>query len=74
MVNTGKLLVIIGIIVIIIGLIFWFGNNKFGWFGNLPGDIRVEKKNYSFYAPITTMLLISGALSFLIWIVGKILK
>lgn len=74
MANTGKLLVIIGIIVIIIGLLCWFGNNKFGWFGNLPGDIRVEKKNYSFYAPITTMLLLSGMLSFMIWVVSKILK
>jgi hypothetical protein len=74
MANTGKLLVIVGIIVVIIGLIIWFGGNKFGWFGNLPGDIRLEKKNYSFYAPLTTMLLISGALSFLIWVVGKFLK
>ena len=74
MANTGKLLVIVGIIVVIVGLIIWFGSYKFGWFGNLPGDIRVEKKNYSFYAPLTTMLLISGVLSFLIWLVGKILK
>jgi len=74
MANTGKLLVIVGIIVIIIGLIIWFGSNKFGWFGNLPGDIRVEKKNYSFYIPLTTMLLISVVLSVIIWIVGKILK
>jgi hypothetical protein len=74
MANTGKVLVIVGIIVVIIGLIIWFGHNKLGWFGNLPGDIRVEKKNYAFYAPLTSMLLISGVLSFLIWIVGKIVK
>lgn len=74
MANTGKLLVIVGIIVVIIGLILWLGSNKCGWFGNLPGDIRIEKKNYSLYVPLTTMLLISIIASIVIWVIGKIIK
>jgi hypothetical protein len=72
--NTGKIIVIIGLIIIIIGLILWLGISKFSWFGHLPGDVRIEKKNFSFYFPITTMIIISVVLSLIFWIVGKILK
>jgi len=74
MAGMGKYLVIAGIILIIIGVVIWVGANKFGWFGNLPGDIKVEKKNFSFYAPLTTMLLISAVLSFVLWLLGKMFK
>ena len=70
--QTGKLLIIIGVIVIIIGLIFFFLGNKFHWFGNLPGDIKIKKENYVFYAPITSMILISAVISFLFWLFSKI--
>lgn len=67
----GKTIVIIGIVVVVIGLIVWLAGDKFGWFGQLPGDIRVEKKNVRFYAPITSMLLISILLSLLMWVFRK---
>ena len=43
-IDSTKLLIISGIILIIAGIVIWIGSNKFGWFGNLPGDIKVEKK------------------------------
>ncbi len=70
--NTGKLIVIIGVMLVIVGLILWFFSSKFGWFGNLPGDIKVKKENFSFYFPITTMILISIIVSIIIWVIKKI--
>lgn len=64
----GKYIVIIGVIVIVIGLLVWFAGDKLNWFGNLPGDIKVEKKNVRVFFPITTMLLLSALLSLLLWV------
>ena len=70
--SFGKLIIIIGIILIIAGLIIYFSGNKLHWFGNLPGDIKVEKQNVKFYFPITTMILLSIILSIILWIIRKL--
>jgi hypothetical protein len=71
--ETGKFLVIIGIIIIIIGLALWWGNKVpwFNWFGNLPGDIKIEKENFKLYFPITTMILLSVVLTIIVWLIRK---
>lgn len=69
--NLGKSIVVIGIILIVVGLILWFAGNKFSWFGNLPGDIRVKRENFNFYMPITTMILVSIVLSVILWLIRK---
>ena len=70
--QLGKILIIAGVILVIAGLTVYFAGNKFGWFGHLPGDIRIEKENIRIYFPITTMLLLSIAVSVVIWLVKKI--
>jgi len=70
--NLGKILVIAGIILIIAGLIFWFAGDRLGWIGHLPGDIRIEKENFKFYFPISTMIIISVLLTLILWIIRKI--
>ena len=72
--NTGKLIFLAGITIAIIGLIVWLFGNKFNWFGNLPGDIKIKKENFSFYAPIVSMLLISIFLSLVLWLFRKFLN
>ncbi|GGG05425.1 DUF2905 domain-containing protein [Pontibacter amylolyticus] len=64
----GKYIVIIGIAIVVIGLIVWLAGDKLGWFGNLPGDIRVEREDFKFYMPITSMILVSILLSLLLWV------
>lgn len=59
---------IIGIAIVVIGLVFWLAGDKLGWFGNLPGDIRVERENFKFFMPITSMILVSILLSLLLWV------
>lgn len=71
--STGKYVILIGLIVIVIGAIIYFFNDKLHWLGRLPGDIRVEKENFRFFFPITTMIVLSAILNLAIWLVKKLL-
>ncbi len=68
----GKIIIIIGVIIVIIGLVIHFTNFNLNWFGRLPGDVRIEKGNSGFYFPITTMIIVSGVISGVLWIIRKI--
>ena len=70
--DTGKYIVLIGLAVIIIGGIIYFFHDKLHWIGRLPGDIRVEKENFRFYFPITTMILLSLLVTLLVNIVKRL--
>ncbi len=67
----GKTIVVLGVILVLVGLVIWLAGDKFSWFGHLPGDIRVERNNMRFYAPITSMILLSILLSLLLWLFRK---
>jgi hypothetical protein len=71
--NTGKYLVIIGLGIIAVGLAVYFLHDKLHWIGRLPGDIRVERDNFRFYFPLTTMVLFSVLLTLLINLIKKFL-
>jgi len=58
----GKSLIIIGILLVVIGIFFSMGG-KVPWFGKLPGDIIMHRKNFTFYFPLTTCVLVSVVLS-----------
>ncbi|NDK56575.1 DUF2905 domain-containing protein [Pontibacter fetidus] len=68
---AGKYIAIVGVILLVLGLVIWSAGDKLNWFGNLPGDIKVEKKNVRVYFPITTMLLLSALFSLLLWLFRK---
>ncbi|MEX0967491.1 MAG: DUF2905 domain-containing protein [Bacteroidia bacterium] len=67
----GKYLFIIGAVIMMIGAILWLLDDHFGWFGNLPGDVKIERENVKIYFPWVTMLLISIVLSLLLWLIQK---
>ena len=69
--QTGKWIIIAGILIIVIGIVIYFFHDKLNWLGKLPGDIRIEKENFRFYFPITTMIIISVVLTLLINIFKK---
>ena len=69
--NTGKYIIMAGVLVILAGVLVYFFHDKLNWIGRLPGDIRVEKENLKFYFPITTMILLSLLVSGVIIIVKK---
>lgn len=66
----GKILIFFGIIMIVVGGLFMFGS-KIPFIGRVPGDIAIQKKNFSFYFPITSSIIISIILSFLMWLLSK---
>jgi hypothetical protein len=67
--QVGKLLILIGAGILIIGVVIYFFGGSLKWLGHLPGDIRIEKKNFSFYFPLTTLILLNVIvfLLFRIW-------
>lgn len=67
----GKWLVIAGVVVVIIGLVLWLGGDKLNWLGRLPGDIRIERENFKFYFPITTLVIINLLIWLIWWLVRK---
>lgn len=71
--NTGKYVIIAGAGIVVIGVLIYFLHDKLHWIGRLPGDIRVEKENFRFYFPITTMILASLLLTLLFNLIKKFL-
>ncbi len=60
-----KILIITGIAILVLGLLWpWLGKLPLG---RLPGDILVERENFRFYFPLTTLILISLVVSLLLW-------
>lgn len=70
--QTGKYIIIAGIAIVVIGIIIYFFSDKLNWIGRLPGDIRVEKENFKFYFPITTMILFSVLLTIIMQIIKRL--
>ncbi|MBX0290409.1 DUF2905 domain-containing protein [Hymenobacter sp. HSC-4F20] len=70
--QLGKTIVILGLVLVTLGAFVWLGGGSLlGWFGRLPGDIRVERPGFRFYAPIVSMLLVSLLLSLIMWLVRR---
>jgi len=71
--ETGKWIIGIGVIIILVGIIIYFFHDKLNWIGRLPGDIRIERENFRFYFPIVTMILFSLLGTLIIWLIRKFL-
>ena len=69
--QMGKILIIIGIVIVIIGLILYFFD-KIPFIGKLPGDIIIKKKDFTFYFPIMTSILLSVILTLILFLINKI--
>ena len=66
----GKLLVIIGLVLVAAGLL-WPYLTRLG-LGRLPGDIAIQGEHGGFYFPIVTCIVISVVLSLIFWLAGKL--
>lgn len=63
----GKMLIVLGCIIIVIGVILLFAH-KIPFIGRLPGDIYVKRDNFTFYFPLTTSIIISIILTLIFWL------
>ena len=66
---AGPAIILAGLAIIVIGLLVWWGG--FGWFGHLPGDIRIERETVRIYIPLVSMLLISIVLTLLLNLIRR---
>jgi hypothetical protein len=62
----GRWLIVLGVILVIAGLL-WPWLTKLG-LGHLPGDIRIERKGFVFYFPLTSGLIVSVVITLILWI------
>ena len=65
--EMGKLLVVVGLVLVAVGVLLWSGLGR-GWLGRLPGDIHYTRGNFSFYFPVVTCLVLSVVLTLLLWL------
>jgi hypothetical protein len=63
---TGKLLILAGVVLVLIGLAVVYAPGLLGWFGKLPGDINLTRGNSRIFIPITSMIVVSIVLTVLI--------
>ncbi|MPR35780.1 DUF2905 domain-containing protein [Salmonirosea aquatica] len=70
--TTGRYLILIGLAVVLLGIIVYFLHDKLHWIGRLPGDVRIERENFRFYFPITTLILFSILLNVIIVLIRKL--
>ena len=68
----GKYIIFAGAIIMVIGILVYFFYDKLYWIGRLPGDIRIEKEHFSFYLPITTMIIFGLIITLLIRLFKKV--
>ena len=64
--SLGKLLLLFGIVLVVLGVILTVGL-KIPWLGHLPGDIHIERERFTFYFPLTTCLLLSLILTLVLY-------
>ena len=64
--SLAKWLITIGVVLVALGVL-WPLLAKLG-LGHLPGDIRVERKGFTFYFPLTTSIVVSIVISVILWI------
>jgi len=75
----GKMLIFLGASIAALGLLVILaqksgGNGWFGWFGNLPLDIRIEKENFRLYFPLGSSVVLSIILSLVIGFINKLFR
>lgn len=64
--GTGRVLILAGVFILLLGILVYFFHDRLNWIGNLPGDIKIERPGFRLYIPITTMILFSILISLII--------
>ncbi|HET7876642.1 MAG TPA: DUF2905 domain-containing protein [Methylomirabilota bacterium] len=67
--DIGKLLVVFGLLIAGVGLVLVLAG-RIPWVGRLPGDIYIQRGNWTFYFPLATSLLLSVVLTVIFWLIA----
>jgi hypothetical protein len=68
--DVGKILVAFGLLIALAGVVLLLVG-RVPWIGRLPGDIYIQRGNFTFYFPLATSLLLSVVLTLLLYVVGR---
>ncbi len=63
LIALGLLIALAGVVVLLVG--------RVSWIGRLPGDIHVQRGNFTFYFPLATSLLLSVVLTLVFYLLGR---
>jgi hypothetical protein len=74
MTNLGKILVVFGVFLVVIGGILLLAGRHFPFLGKLPGDIHVKGERFEFYFPVTTCLIVSLLLTLVAVILFRVVR
>jgi hypothetical protein len=69
--SAGLLVIALGVGAVLLGVLLWTG--ALGWFGRLPGDVRIEGESTRVYVPLVSMLVVSLVLSLLLTLLRRFL-
>jgi Protein of unknown function (DUF2905) len=67
--DFGRMLIVLGVVIALVGLALTLAGRL--PIGRLPGDIHVERGNWSFYFPLGTSIVLSLLLTLVLWLVGR---
>jgi hypothetical protein len=70
MTDAGKALIVLGLAIVLVGIGLTV-SDRVPWLGRLPGDIHVQRGNWSFHFPLATCLLLSIVLSLVFYLIGR---
>jgi DUF2905 family protein len=68
--DLGRMLVVMGLVVALVGVVLVVHERVPG-LGRLPGDIYIQRGNWSFYFPLMTSIIVSVLLTVLFWLFGR---
>ncbi|HUI67362.1 MAG TPA: DUF2905 domain-containing protein [Nitrospirota bacterium] len=68
--EMAKIIIVIGVVLVLVGLTILF-LQKVPFLGKLPGDILIKKKNFTFYFPISTSIVVSIIICLILYLISK---
>jgi hypothetical protein len=74
MADFGRTLVLLGVVLLVVGGVVWLvgaAGGKIPFLGRLPGDIHIQRGNWSFYFPLTTSILLSLLLTLILALISR---
>jgi len=68
--DIGRMLVVFGLLIALVGVALVLVG-RVPWLGRLPGDVHIQRGNWTFYFPLATSLLLSVVLTLILWLLGR---
>jgi Protein of unknown function (DUF2905) len=70
MIDIGRFLIVVGLVVVVLGVVLVLFGRVPG-LGRLPGDIYLQRGNWTFYFPLGTSIVLSVVLTLVLWLIGR---